>query len=124
MLTDHKTIDSVTELYAEIKSYIHLQKEYLTLDLVEKLTLLLSAIILWVLLMCLGMVALFHLSFAVIHLISPFVGGQTMAYTLMTVLFVILMAVVYYTRKRLIIDPVTRFIGKVLLRDNEKGGRP
>ncbi|MCF0160502.1 MAG: phage holin family protein, partial [Bacteroidaceae bacterium] len=52
----------MTRLLDEVKSYVKLEKEYLTLDLVEKLSKLFSAIVLGFVLMCLGIVVLFYLS--------------------------------------------------------------
>ena len=41
MFANDKSIDNLTELFKEVKKYLKLQGEYVKLDLVEKLTILL-----------------------------------------------------------------------------------
>ena len=62
MLSNEKNINSLADLFTDVKEYLLLQKEYVTLDVVEKLTILLSAIALGFVLMCLGLLVLFYLS--------------------------------------------------------------
>ena len=44
MFANDKSIDNLTELFKEVKKYLKLQGEYVKLDLVEKLTILLSTL--------------------------------------------------------------------------------
>ena len=44
MFAYDKSIDNLTELFKEVKKYLKLQGEYAKLDLVEKLTILLSTL--------------------------------------------------------------------------------
>ena len=83
MLSNEKNINSLADLFTDVKEYLLLQKEYVTLDVVEKLTILLSAIALGFVLMCLGLLVLFYLSFTFIYLIAPSVGGPTVAFAIM-----------------------------------------
>ena len=101
-----------------MKGYVKLEKEYLTLDLVEKLSKLFSAIVLGFVLMCLGIVVLFYLSFTTIFLISPLVGGVTAAFALVTLVLFILLFCIYYNREKWIVLPITQFVAGVLLNSN------
>ena len=48
MFANDKSIDNLTELFKEVKKYLKLQGEYVKLDLVEKLTILLSTLTLYI----------------------------------------------------------------------------
>lgn len=115
MWGDSQTTNSLTQLLDEVKTYVKLEKEYLTLDLVEKLSRLFSAIVLGFILMCLGIVVLFYLSFTIIYLVSPLVGGLTVAYALMTLVLLLLLVFVYRKREKYILLPITQFVANVLL---------
>lgn len=116
MWRDNHTTDSLTQLLDEVKNYIKLEKEYLVLDLVEKISLLLSAVILGFILMCLGIVVLFYLSFTFIYLISPLVGGLTVAFALTTAVLLLFLLGIYHNRKAWILIPITHFVASVLLK--------
>ena len=95
---------------------MELQKEYYTLDLVEKLTAILSAMALYAVLLVLALIALFYLSFTLIYVLAPFVGGLTVSYAIVTVLILILMAVIYANRKRWIVKPLVNFLAGLFLK--------
>ena len=63
MFANDKNIDNLQQLLAELKKYAELQKDYVKLHLVEKLTILISTLILVFILLILGIIALFYLSF-------------------------------------------------------------
>ena len=59
MFADDKSIENFQQLFFEFKKYLELQKEYTKLELTEKLTILFSTLIMILVLIILGMVALF-----------------------------------------------------------------
>lgn len=124
MWGDSQITQNLTQLLDEVKTYVKLEKEYLTLDLVEKLSKLFSAIVLGFILMCLGIVVLFYLSFTFIYLISPFVGGLTVAYALMTVILLALLFLIYRNREKWILLPITQFVATILLRGEDELEEP
>ena len=63
MFADDKSIENFQQLFFEFKKYLELQKEYTKLELTEKLTILFSTLIMVLVLIILGMVALFYLLF-------------------------------------------------------------
>ena len=67
MFANDKSIDNLEALFKEIKKYIELQGQYIKLDLVEKLTILISTLILICVLIVLGMTALFYFSFMLVY---------------------------------------------------------
>lgn len=115
MFANDKSIDNLQALLAECKKYIELQKDYLKLELVEKLTILLSTLILILILLILGMMALFYLSFTLAYILEPVVGSLTVSYALISAGIILLALIAYLFRKQLIIQPMVNFIGHLFL---------
>lgn len=117
MFSTDKTIDNLQTLFTEVKHYVDLQKDYVKLDITHKLTILLSTLILTLVLVVLGMIALFYLSFTLAYVLEPLVGGLTTSYAIITGGILLLGALIYGCRQRLIIQPLTNFLANLLLND-------
>ena len=112
--------DNLQLLWKEIKNYLELQKQYLMMDTAEKLTVLLSAVAIAVLCMTLGAMALFFLLFAMASWIGHIVGSTFVGFLIMGALLLLLMAIVYFARKRWIIQPLSRLVVGLFIRDEEE----
>lgn len=71
MFGNDKSIENFQQLFFEFKKYLELQKEYAKLELTEKLTILFSTLIMVLILIILGMVALFYLFFTLAYILEP-----------------------------------------------------
>ena len=116
MFTDDKSIENIQQLFAEFKKFLVLQKEYTKLELTEKLTILLSTLIMILVLTILGMVALFYLLFALAYILEPLVGGLMVSFGIN----VLLIAIIYFFRRQLIISPMVNFLANLFLNDSNK----
>lgn len=123
MFGAEKSIENLQQLFAETKKYLELQTEYAKLELTEKLTILLSTLILVLILIILGMVTLFYFSFAIAYVLAPIIGGLMNSFALITLFLLIVMALVYYYRQKLIVTPMVKFIANLFLNDNESPNR-
>lgn len=119
MFANDKSIETLGQLFEECKKYILLQKEYMRLELVEKLTVLSSTCIMVVIAIILGMMALFYLSFSVAYILAPHVGGLTVSFAIITAFLLLLLAVVYVFRKQLIVRPLVRFMANLFISSEE-----
>ena len=119
MFANDKSIETLGQLFEECKKYILLQKEYMRLELVEKLTVLSSTCIMVVIAIILGMMALFYLSFSVAYIRAPHVGGLTVSFAIITAFLLLLLAVVYVFRKQLIVRPLVRFMANLFMSSEE-----
>ena len=117
MFPNDKTKDNLQSLFAEVKHYVDLQKDYVKLDITHKLTVLLSTLILILVLVVLGMIALLYLSFTLAYVLEPLVGGLTTSYAIITGGILLISILVYVCRKRLIIQPLTNFLANLFLND-------
>ena len=120
MFTDDKSIENIQQLFAEFKKFLVHQKEYTKLELTEKLTILLSTLIMILVLTILGMVALFYLLFALAYILEPLVGGLMVSFGIIAGINVLLIAIIYFFRRQLIISPMVNFLANLFLNDSNK----
>ncbi len=120
MFADDKSIENFQQLFFEFKKYLELQKEYTKLELTEKLTILFSTLIMVLILIILGMVALFYLFFTLAYILEPFVGGLMASFAIIAGINVVLIAIIVIFRKRLIISPLVNFLANLFLTDSNK----
>ncbi|MBQ6037602.1 MAG: phage holin family protein [Bacteroidaceae bacterium] len=120
MLFGEKSNESIQQLISEAKTYLDLQKDYIRLEMTEKLTILLSTLILVLIMVVLGMVALFYFSFTLAYVLAPFVGGLMVSFGLITLFLILVILFIYYKRERLIVSPMVNFLAKIFLKESEK----
>ena len=89
MLSNDKNVESIAQLIEVLKDYVGVQKEYLKLDIIEKVVRLVTAMTLTIVLLILGVAVLFYLSFAVVYWIEP-LTGTAWAFFLVALFFVLL----------------------------------
>ncbi|MDL2212841.1 phage holin family protein [Bacteroides sp. OttesenSCG-928-D19] len=106
------------QIIEECKKYIELQKEYIQLELIEKLTIIISRLILVVLIILLSIVVLFYISFSLVYLLEPYVGGLTFSYLIVAGLNVSLILILYTYRNKLIVNPILNFIAGLFHNDD------
>lgn len=120
MFVNDKSIDSIEELLRETEQYIRLQKEYIRVELVEKLVLFFSALTLTVVLIILGLMALFYFSFGLAQFLAAYVGGLAAGYALIGVGVLVLLGCIFLFRKQLVVRPLVRFMAKLLMSDSKQ----
>ncbi|MDR1003895.1 MAG: phage holin family protein [Prevotellaceae bacterium] len=120
MFASDKHIDNLQQLFIEFKKYLELQKEYTKLELTEKLSVLLSTLVLVLLLIILSMVAMFYLSLSFAYVLSPLVGGLTASYGIIAACYFLLILLIAVFRRRLIIQPTVRFLAELFLKTDKQ----
>ena len=120
MFSNDKSIENLQQLFGEVKKYLALQKEYTLLEVSEKLTILLSTLVLILIVIILSMVALFYLSFTCAYLLAPVLGSTMLSFALITALVILLTIVIIRFRKRLIINPMAKFIANLFIANPNK----
>lgn len=120
MFPNDKSIETLQQLFTEIKKYLVLQKRYTQLEIAEKLTILLSTLILVLVIIILSMVALFYLSFTFAYLLAHLLGSIIISFALITCVILILIIAVYSLRKKLIVNPMAKFIANLFIKDSVK----
>ena len=118
MFAYDKSIDNLTELFKEVKKYLKLQGEYAKLDLVEKLTILLSTLTLIFVLIILGTMAAFYLSFMLVYVLASATGSLVAGYAIIGGIRILLAFIIYRLRQKLIFQPMVNFLARLFLDDS------
>lgn len=115
--TDNRS--SFRQIFEEGKKYLTLQFDYVKLTATEKISLIGSMSLVLILALIFMTGAMFYLSFALVYLMEPYIGLMW-SYAVLAGIALLCAVVVIVFRTPLIINPITRFLTKVLLSDNDK----
>ena len=114
MFSNDRNIETIGQLVEALKQYIGLQREYLKLDVIEKVVRLITAITLTVVLSLLVLIFLIYLSFAAAYALAPFVG-TAWAFVIVAAVYLVIFLLVLIFRKRWIERPVVKFLASLLM---------
>lgn len=121
MFSSRKNIEGFQNLFLEFKHYVELQKEFIKLDTAEKVTVLLSAIITVTVMLILGALVLFFLTFAAAYYIGNASGSLPLGFCVIAIFNLLLLLVFYACRSRLVLQPMARFLVRLFApKDNGK----
>ena len=115
MFSNSKNIESIDKLLLEFKKYLELQKEFVKLDATEKMTVILSAILIVTVLLLLGSIVLLFLTFALAYYLGDVLGSLSLGFGLISAFILLLTVIFYLNRNRMVIQPMARFMTKLIL---------
>ena len=116
---ENKVGDDIKSAVQEIKTWLTVEVEYLKLTTAEKLSVLLSSLILVIVLFIIGMVVLIVFAFALIDLFNLFMPHALACVTVGGILL-LLIGLLYLLRIPLVVNPITRLITKLFLTPRKK----
>ncbi len=119
MFSSSKNIENMQRLFLEFKKYIELQKEYIKLDTAEKLTVIISATISISIMLILGAMVLFFLSFAIAWYLSDILNSMPLGFGIIAVFCLILCIIFYYKRETWVFQPTARLMVKLFIKKDE-----
>lgn len=111
--------DEIRNVVAEVKEWLTVEIEYLKLSAAEKISVLLSTIILLIVLFIVGMVALIIFAFALVDLFNLFMPHALACVTVGGILLLIV-GLMYLLRNAVIVNPITKLITKLFLNPRKK----
>ena len=119
---NEKPTANIKRLSAILLRYLTLQLDYARLSAAEKLTVLLSTIAFFALLVILGMITLVFISIGIGHWLAATVAPYT-AYLFVSAIYLLLLALLIVFRNQIIFNPAARFISRLFLKapDEENG---
>ena len=109
--------ESFQQLYADVKKYVELQAEYLKVEFVEKLTILVSTLLIIIIITVLAIAALFYIFFSLAYVLEPLLGSLAISFALISGIYVLLILFLVILRKRLVINPLVKFLSKLFLKN-------
>lgn len=115
-----RSIESFEDLFVQVRQYLKLQKEYTLVQLTAKLASLLSAIVLVIVFLILGVAALFYFLLSLAYLLEPYVGGLKYSFAIIGLIDIVIILVIAANRKKWIIRPTVNFLAHLLLDEGEE----
>ena len=109
------------KLFNEARRYFSLEWDYTRLTAVEKIAVLLSTTAFVAVMFIIGAFVLHYLFSALISVLASALGCSWGANLIAAAILLLLLLLVVAFKKRLIVDPIARFVSKLLLKpeDNE-----
>ena len=114
MFSNDRNIETIGQLAEVLKHYFGLQKEYIKLDVIEKVVRLITILTLTLIFAFLVMLMLIYLSFAAAYAMVPHVGAVG-AFSIVAAFYLFILLLFCIFRKRWIEKPVVRFLAKFLI---------
>lgn len=115
MFSNNKNIESLYELFTEVRDYLSLRFEAGRIDFVTKLATLLSAIALGGILLVFLSIVLLFLSYTAALALESWLDNGPAAYALVALGYVVLGGTVFALRRVLIVRPLMRFLAGLFL---------
>ena len=114
MFSNDRNIETIGQLVEVLKHYIGLQKEFVKLDVIEKIVRLLTALIMTAILAVLLLLVLIYLSFAAAYAMEPYVGTAA-SFSIIAVVYIITFILFILFRQRWVERPLVRFLAGLLM---------
>lgn len=118
-MEENKVGEEIKSAVNELKTWLNVEVEYLKLTAAEKVSVLLSSLILVIVLFIIGMVVLIVLAFALVDLFCLFMPHALACVTVGGILM-LLIGCLYLLRTPLVVNPITRLITKLFLTPGKK----
>jgi len=116
MPNNQEPAENLQQLYADVKKYVELQTEYVKVEFVEKLTIMLSALLIIGLIILLAIAALFYLFFSLAYMLQPLLGSLAASFAIISGIYVLLMCFFVIFRKQIVINPLVKFLSNLFLK--------
>lgn len=115
VFSSDRNIETIGQLFVELKRYVELKGKCMQIDFVSKLSRLMAALVVTSVLFILGGIALLFISMMLAAAIAPHVGGLAYSYAIIVALYALLAMLVYAKRQAWIEAPITNFLGHLFL---------
>lgn len=102
----------------EAQTYIHLQLLHARCLITEKLSYLVASLIFAVVALIFSCITICYLSLSLVHLLRNYVGLSA-AYALSGFVIILFIVAIYLLRRKLILNPITRFWIKIFFDDDD-----
>lgn len=122
MFSSDQNVESISRLLEKAKDYGNLRLSSFEHSTVEKLTTVITALIMGIVILLVSLIVVVFLSAAIVVGIAPHVGGYLPALLIVSAVYTIVLLVIYGKRQSLIAIPLKRALDQVFFA--EKAGQP
>lgn len=128
MFSTDKSVETLRQLFLDLREFLELRGRSVQLTLVEKFTVAASAFVLGALLFIVSAFVLMFISVSVVTLLASSVGGVALASAIVAFVYVLFGVLIWFNRRRWIVNPIATFMANLVLdvrqRDNESEVSP
>ncbi len=107
--------DNTSGFIDSLKRYLSLYADYMRLSAAEKMSMLLSAVAFYTLIVAMALIALIFLSIGVGFLLAS-VMTLYWAFFIVTAFYILIFSLLIIFRHTLIVDPIARFVSRLLVK--------
>jgi hypothetical protein len=119
-MESQKLSDNVSEISDNVKAYIRLKIDYLKLNLTEKLSLIISALLISIILFLVFLFISMFISIAFIFWFRDHAGPLYAGALIVAGFYLLIGLIVFLMRNKLFIDPLVSQISKILLEEEDE----
>lgn len=113
-MSENKPKSNVQQLIENVKRLLLLQLDYARLTATEKLTVILSTVAIYALVVIFSTLSLVFLTLGVGHLLATTIAPH-FAYLIVAGFYVLVLIVLLLFRKQIFINPISRFLSRLFL---------
>ncbi len=114
MLSSDKNVETIAQLAEIVKHYLGLQKEYLKLDIIDKIVRLLTFTALAIVFFLIVVAVVMYFSFALAFWLASYTG-TAFAFLVVGGIHLLLFIIIFLCRKKWIERPLVHFLANLLL---------
>lgn len=118
-MSESKPKTNTQKLYDNVKRLVMLHIDYARLTAAEKLTIILSTMAIYALVVMFSTLSLVFLTLGVGHLLATTIAPH-FAYLIVAGFYVVVLVLLMVFRKKLFINPIARFLSKLFLNPPEE----
>ncbi|MGL5317464.1 MAG: phage holin family protein [Bacteroidales bacterium] len=107
------------QIFRDVKNYADLRMDLLKLDIVEKVSRILSVFLVSILALLLLIAGMFYATMAFVYWSESAFGSLVPGFGIVTLFFLILAGCIYLLRNKLFINPFVRIFSKIFFEPNE-----
>ncbi len=112
---DQSQSENIKKLYSNAMRFVNMQLDYARLTAAEKLSVLLSTIACFALVIVIGMITLVFISIGIGQLLASTIAPYT-AYLIVSGFYLLLLIALVVFRRQIIFNPAARFLSRLLLK--------
>lgn len=120
MFSVNKNVESIQKLLLEFKNYYLLQKKFIRLDTAEKLTVILSAIGIALIILILVALICFFGTLALAFYLGNTLNNIPLGFIIVAGIIAFVLLIFYWNRKKFVVEPLARFIGQLFASEPNK----
>lgn len=124
MFSSDQNIETISKMLNRAKDYGNMRLETFERSLVDKLSTIISGLIIGIVFMFVGLIVIVCVTAAVVIGIAPHTGGYLPALLIATACYALLAVIIYTNRRTLLILPLKRSLAQVIFEERAEQPAP